>query len=71
MKKATTIIIEISKLERELYRNYTPKEIKAAIEKCEEKHTIPIICDDLISVIYEGVTDQIKLDEYINNGGVL
>ena len=70
MKKATTIITELSKLERELYRNYTSKEIKEAIEKCEENHTIPIICDDLVSVIYEGVMGQIKLDEYINNGGI-
>ena len=52
MKKATTIITEISKLERELYRNYTCKEIKEAIEKCEENHTIPTTCDNLISVIY-------------------
>ena len=67
MKKATTIITEISKLEHELYRNYTPQEIKEAIEKCEENHTIPITCDDLVSVIYEDVTDQIKLEEFINN----
>ncbi len=59
MKKAETIITQISKLERELYRNYTPKEIKLAIEKCEEKHIIPITCDDLISVIYEGALNEL------------
>lgn len=59
MKKAETIIKEISKLERELYRNYTPREVKIAIERCEEKHTIPITCDDLISVLYEGAINEL------------
>ena len=59
MKKAETIITEISKLERELYRNYNPKQVKEAIEKCEEKHIIPITCDDLISVLYEGAINEL------------
>ena len=59
MKKVETIIIQISKLERELYRSYNPKQIKEAIEKCEENHTIPITCDDLISVIYEGAINEL------------
>ena len=59
MKKAETIITQISKLERELYRNYNPKEIKEAIEKCGKKHTIPNTCDDLISVIYEGTLNEL------------
>ena len=55
MKKAETIITQISKLEQELYTNYDNKSIKKAIENCEKNHSIPIKCDDLISVIYEGV----------------
>lgn len=62
MKKAETIITQISKLEQELYRNYDNKSIKKAIEKCEEKHTIPITCDDLISVLYEGVVNELYLE---------
>lgn len=59
MRKVETIIIQISKLERELYRNYNPKQVKEAIEKCEEKHTIPITCDGLISVLYEGALNEL------------
>ena len=58
--KAETIIQHISKLERELYKKYNSKEIKEAIEKCESNKTIPIDNTDLISVIYEGVTDDIN-----------
>jgi len=57
--KAETIIQHISKLERELYKKYEAKEIKEAIEKCEANKTIPVSCDDLISVIYEGVTNEL------------
>ncbi len=57
--KAETIIQHISKLERELYKKYEAKEIKEAIEKCEANNTIPVSCDDLISVIYEGVTNEL------------
>ena len=69
MKRAETIIKEISKLEQELYQNYDSKTIKKAIEKCEKEHKIPISCDDLISVIYEGVCNDIILDEEISKGG--
>lgn len=69
MKRAETIIKEISKLERELYRNYDSKTIKETIEKCEKEHKIPISCDDLISVIYEGVYNDVLLNEEIAKGG--
>lgn len=59
MKKAETIIIQISKLERELERNYSSQQIKDAIEKCEKQKKIPISCCDLISVIYEGVLNDL------------
>lgn len=65
MKKAETIIQQISKLEQELYRNYTSEEIKTAIEKCENEELIPIKCDDLVSVIYEDVCSDISLNEFI------
>lgn len=59
MKRAETIITEINKLEKELYKNYTPKEIKRAIEKCEEtKKTHSNNCD-LISVLYEGAINEL------------
>lgn len=61
MRRVKTIIREISKLEKELFHNYTSEQIKEAIEECEEDKTIPISCDDLISVIYEGVTGDIDL----------
>lgn len=61
MKRAETIITQISKLEQELYKNYDNKTIKEAIEKCEEKHKIPISCTDLISVIYDGVTNDLLI----------
>lgn len=60
IKKAETIIKEISKLERELYQNYNPKQVKEAIEKCEEKKLIPITGDDLISVLYEGALNELN-----------
>lgn len=58
MKKAETLITEISRAENELYENYSAEEIRIAIEKCEEEGKIPISCTDLISVIYEGVTNE-------------
>lgn len=65
MKKAETIIKQIDKLERELYTNYSDKIIKEAIEKCERDKTIHTNNCDLISVIYEGVTNNITLDNFI------
>lgn len=71
MKRVETIIQQINKLEIELYRNYTDKQIKEAIEKCEANNKIKSNNCDLISVIYEGVTNNIQLDEFcdsINSG---
>lgn len=59
MKRPETIICEISKLERELYRNYNPKEVKEAIEKCEKTGKIPISGCDLISVLYTGAINEL------------
>lgn len=59
MKKAETIIIQIDKLERELYTNYNPKQIKEAIEKCEKNKTINSNGCDLISVLYEGAINEL------------
>ena len=67
MKRVETIIKQIDKLERELYTNYDDKTIKEAIEKCERNKTIHTNNCDLISVIYEGVTNNIILDDFINN----
>lgn len=67
MMKCETIIKTISKLEHDLYINYTSKEIKDAIEKCERNNLISTSCDDLISVIYEGVTSDIALDEFVDS----
>lgn len=61
MKRVENIITQISKLERELYKNYNPKEVKEAIEECEKKHTIPITCDDLISVLYEEAINELDI----------
>ena len=49
----------------------TDKQIKEAIEKCEANNKIKSNNCDLISVIYEGVTNNIQLDEFcdsINSG---
>lgn len=59
MKKVETIIKEIDRLERELYTNYNPKQIKETIEKCEKEHTISSNGCDLITVLYEGAINEL------------
>ena len=67
MKRVETIIQQINELEIELYRNYTDKQIKEAIEECEANNKIKSNNCDLISVIYEGVTNNIQLDEFCDS----
>lgn len=63
MKKVTTIIREINNLEKELFLRFSDKEIRDAIEKEEKKQNFYRGTDGLISVIYEGVCSNIKIDE--------
>lgn len=54
MKKATTIIRQIDDLEKELYSNYSYKEIHDAVEKEEKKKPYWGGCTGLVDVIYSG-----------------
>ena len=51
MKRATTILRLIDNLERELYNNYTYKQIQEAIQKETKKRQFFGIRDGLINVI--------------------
>lgn len=67
MKKVSTIARMIDDLEKELYSNYTDKEIYDGIIKEEKKKPFWGGATGLISVISEGVYNNIILDEEIEN----
>lgn len=54
MKKATTIIRHIDNLEKELWENYSYKEIHDAVEKEEKRKPYWGGCTGLVDVIYSG-----------------
>ena len=60
MKKIETLIIEISKADREIHRRFNPREVKEAIEKLEKEGKIPISSTDLINVLYEGAMNELE-----------
>ena len=62
MKRVTTILKEIDKLEHELYRNYTEKEIYDALNKLEEDG-YKFSLTSLLNVIYTSVESYLMLDE--------
>ena len=61
MKRVSTILKQINELEKELYKNYSYKEIMQGFEKLDkEKYNFSI--NSLLYVIYSGTDDYLKLD---------
>lgn len=61
MKRVTTILKQINELENELYGNYSIKEIMKGFEKLD-KEGYKTSVTSLVNVIYEGVYNDIKLE---------
>lgn len=58
MRKATTILRMIDNLERELYSNFTDKQIQEAIKKEAKNGEFLGVCDGLINVIDTATMEQ-------------
>ena len=68
MKQIKTILKQIDDLERELYTNYSAREIVNEMDSLEETEYSKFygISDGLLSVIYDGAYNDIELEDYIN-----
>lgn len=68
MKRPETIIKEMYKLERELYKNYTAKQIVDAFEKLGKMdiNNCPKI-DSCTGQLYDAAYTEIELDEFCNS----
>ena len=68
MKKIKTILKQIDDLEKELFTNYNSREIAIEIEKMhKDANNYFGMSDGLLSVIYDGVYNDLELNEYIED----
>ena len=61
MKRVTTILKQINELEKELYGNYSTKEIMEGFEKLD-KEGYKTSVTSLVNVIYEGIYNDMILE---------